>query len=550
MSALVGNTLQLPGFESRYSLNRQAHQPELHSWKACTKVVTHLEQGHRQLEHLDSFGSLPPASSPLDLPPFSNLFSAPFSSRRSRDSTVSTDAESMDVDIVEHWASSPLVRSNAASPFITIPSQESFCRSSASPMGSPRLGACGWRVLRCAPPSPIEPLSQELDSLRRSPLAPPPAGLHSRSQSSSPRPASLKDVQGSRVWALANSVEPGSHKVSLSPLSSPAIPTSPLAALANEMAKLPPVNDEDVYVTGRPISFSDSSSDDDDDEMDFEDERPVAGKRSLLMDQDDGYYSGSDAESDYDQVLKDYCEEARHPSDQQLVFHNLQAKEPPWPRTRKAQCVNCGATTTPLWRRGLNDELNCNACGLYFKMHKRPRPQTAGRAAPAQPCGTICAQEGFSSSYRLLHQAAHSTDGHNECQNCKTTNTPLWRKNDDGETVCNACGLYFKLHGHPRPTSLKTAAPKKRSRESGSKAEKADKSSLKKTSLALWQMDAMDVDSDGPPPAKKARLAPDAPMVTKAPSVARMPSPAGDKKGSPSPAPMPPSISKKTPAAC
>ena len=33
------------------------------------------------------------------------------------------------------------------------------------------------------------------------------------------------------------------------------------------------------------------------------------------------------------------------------------------------------------------------------------------------------------------------------CANCHTTNTTLWRRNNEGEPVCNACGLYYKLHG-------------------------------------------------------------------------------------------------------
>jgi len=34
-----------------------------------------------------------------------------------------------------------------------------------------------------------------------------------------------------------------------------------------------------------------------------------------------------------------------------------------------------------------------------------------------------------------------------QCSNCLTQTTTLWRRNNDGETVCNACGLYYKLHG-------------------------------------------------------------------------------------------------------
>uniref|UniRef100_S4R667 Zinc finger transcription factor Trps1 n=1 Tax=Petromyzon marinus TaxID=7757 RepID=S4R667_PETMA len=40
------------------------------------------------------------------------------------------------------------------------------------------------------------------------------------------------------------------------------------------------------------------------------------------------------------------------------------------------------------------------------------------------------------------------------CVNCLTTTTTLWRKNAGGVYVCNACGLYEKLHSAPRPLSI------------------------------------------------------------------------------------------------
>ncbi|CAB3223969.1 unnamed protein product [Arctia plantaginis] len=41
------------------------------------------------------------------------------------------------------------------------------------------------------------------------------------------------------------------------------------------------------------------------------------------------------------------------------------------------------------------------------------------------------------------------------CSNCGTHTTTIWRRDARGEMVCNACGLYFKLHGVPRPTAMR-----------------------------------------------------------------------------------------------
>ncbi|XP_044752580.1 transcriptional regulatory protein GAT1-like isoform X2 [Coccinella septempunctata] len=58
------------------------------------------------------------------------------------------------------------------------------------------------------------------------------------------------------------------------------------------------------------------------------------------------------------------------------------------------------------------------------------------------------------------------------CTNCRTSTTSLWRRNTCGEPVCNACGLYYKLHGIDRPLAMKKDSIQTRKRKpKGSKGQ-------------------------------------------------------------------------------
>ncbi|XP_047542126.1 uncharacterized protein LOC125074733 isoform X3 [Vanessa atalanta] len=78
-------------------------------------------------------------------------------------------------------------------------------------------------------------------------------------------------------------------------------------------------------------------------------------------------------------------------------------------------------------------------CGLYTRINGVNRPPLKGQKAKPQQ--------------------ALPTNGNRRvgvtCANCRTSNTTLWRRNNNGEPVCNACGLYYKLHNVNRPLSMK-----------------------------------------------------------------------------------------------
>ena len=130
-----------------------------------------------------------------------------------------------------------------------------------------------------------------------------------------------------------------------------------------------------------------------------------------------------------------------------------------------------------------------NTAGLLHQaMHGRTQ------SSPNSPPETGL-QSGFSSAAPSRPQSPGGTKpaeggAPTTCTNCFTQTTPLWRRNPEGAPLCNACGLFLKLHGVVRPLSLKTDVIKKRNRGSGNapvgpSSTRASKKSSRKNSIAM-----------------------------------------------------------------
>jgi uncharacterized Zn finger protein (UPF0148 family) len=158
---------------------------------------------------------------------------------------------------------------------------------------------------------------------------------------------------------------------------------------------------------------------------------------------------------------------------------------------RKLECFNCKVTKTPLWRRTPDRQHSlCNACGLYYKQYNAHRPlhvrnKTHTIRAHPYACERVLPMTINNNNAVKVEPAtilpspieqseATSVESGQECANCHQTQTPLWRKNDRGEPVCNACGLYAKLHHRDRPAEMRKTTIQRRRRDWNAEEENDD----------------------------------------------------------------------------
>lgn len=99
------------------------------------------------------------------------------------------------------------------------------------------------------------------------------------------------------------------------------------------------------------------------------------------------------------------------------------------------ECSNCGNTYDIYW---VNTHYLCRQC---FPDRVPPKPPTP----TPSPSGSK--RKRSSVAFRNINQV---------CTNCDARDSTLWRRSSSsGNTVCNACGLYEKLHHVPRPKHMR-----------------------------------------------------------------------------------------------
>ncbi|KAH9283408.1 Erythroid transcription factor [Echinococcus granulosus] len=119
------------------------------------------------------------------------------------------------------------------------------------------------------------------------------------------------------------------------------------------------------------------------------------------------------------------------------------------------ECVNCGCINSGAWTY---DGVGNYLCG--YCQYRKNRLFQLAVSTPVSNISNIpgtatrdCIVQPVKRPKRIL--AHPSSRSGTICSNCKTSQTSLWRRAPEGDVVCNACGLYRKMHGRQRPLTMR-----------------------------------------------------------------------------------------------